>query len=117
MAAHGAQPKDMSVLAGLSAWLALKALSHHAHAFAPERADLCPLVDFLGGRSDMIRQLGALKEAVSSQGASDVCLVWSCCGGACNDCVGWRLLVGCCRMQDASVGLLILWIAFRVNTA
>jgi hypothetical protein len=50
---------DFEVLAGLSTWLCLSALSHHALAFIPQRAT--PATLYINGRPGMIEQLEYLK--------------------------------------------------------
>jgi hypothetical protein len=50
---------DFEVLAGLSTWLCLSALSHHALAFIPQRAT--PATLHINGRPGMIEQLEYLK--------------------------------------------------------
>ena len=50
---------ELEILGGLSSWLCLGVISHHARAFEPRRAD--PATEYVGGRPDMIEQLEFLK--------------------------------------------------------
>jgi len=67
-AAAAAAAAEMQALAGAAACAGLRALSHHADAFAPDRAEDCPLVDYLGGRAGLVKQLLCLRDAVVAAG-------------------------------------------------
>jgi hypothetical protein len=53
---------ELETLSGLSSWLCLGALSHHAHAFVPRRCTSS--FAYIGGRPGMIEQLEYLKSFV-----------------------------------------------------
>jgi hypothetical protein len=67
-AAAAAAAAELQALAGAAACAGLRALSHHADAFAPDRAEDCPLVDYLGGRAGLVKQLLCLRDAVVAAG-------------------------------------------------
>ena len=53
---------ELETLSGLSSWLCLGEISHHAHSFVVRRASSC--FSYIGGRPGMIEQLEYLKSFV-----------------------------------------------------